>query len=391
MTKRNQQLAVAIGFLLFIYASLLLNLAKSPVELSFAERRKLAQFPEFSTKTLLDASFMKGFDDYAIDQIAFRDDWRRLKALFDLNIFHKSDSNAIFVVGDMVFKTEYPLVESSIRRLCNIINYCDEEYLEGLQVYYTLIPDKNYYLQEDNHLLLDYAFMSDLVRQRLRDNITCIDMFEALSLDSYYLTDSHWKQEKLAGVLATLAAGLGTEIPFMPESYDAHSFYPFYGVYYGQSALNVTPDEIVYFSNDVIDDAQVLNLEKPGQSYHIYDETALGGMDSYNLFMMGPAAVVTVSNPAVTTGKGLVIFRDSYASSLAPLLLAGYDSITLIDLRYIRPDLLGIPELVGEYVDFQDKDVLFMFSSTLFNNSDSVQSAPSREFVSPFVARSRVK
>jgi hypothetical protein len=76
---------------------------------------------------------------------------------------------------------------------------------------------------------------------------------------------------------------------------------------------------------------------------------------------------VTVENPNGNTGKELIIFRDSFASSLAPLLMEGYDKITLIDLRY----LASIN--VGRFVEFTDQDVLFLYSSNLVNNGKQVK------------------
>jgi hypothetical protein len=313
------------------------------------------------------------------------------KAIFDLDVLRKHDNNAIFLAENMVFKTDYPLSENSIKRLCGIINYCDEKFLDGLNVYYAIAPDKNYYLESTNHLILDYSAMADLVRTGINDDIKYIDLFGALSLDSFYLTDSHWRQDRLGGVISAISGGMGTKIPFDASMYKQKRYSPFYGVFYGQSALNIAPDEIVYLVSDKTENAVVTSLEKPGSVFTVYDETALGGMDSYNLFMLGPAAVVTAENAEKGTGRGIVIFRDSFSSSLAPLLLEGYDTVTLIDLRYIRPDLLGDEGIMGGFVDFTDKDVLFMYSSAIFNNSDSIRNAQSEEFVSPFVAMSSVE
>ena len=369
-----ENIAVAACFLLFICVVLIASLISPSKDLSTSERRRLAQFPEFSVESIFNGKFMKGFDEYSIDQIAFRDQWRGLKACFDLNAFWRYDVNGNFIIGDMIFKLEYPFSEKSVKRLCDIINYCDDQYLDGLNVYYAIIPDKNYFLDDSKYLTLDYPALADYVRANIREDIKYIDLFDSLTLDSYFLTDSHWRQEKLGSVVTTLSNGLGVPIPFDISRYSQEVYSPFYGVFYGQLALKVKTDELIYLVNDTTKNAEVVSLEKPGELLGVYDLSALGGMDSYNVFLMGPVAVLTIENPAGKTGRGLVIFRDSYSSSLAPLMLEGYDTITLIDLRYISPDLLGYPELVGDYVDFTNKDVLFMFSSTLFNNSDSIKS-----------------
>ena len=62
--------------------------------------------------------------------------------------------------------------------------------------------------------------------------------------------------------------------------------------------------------------------------------------------------------------KNLVIFRDSYGSSLAPLLLGGYRTVTLVDVRYVASQYLG------QFVDFsQVDDVLLLYSTTVINSA----------------------
>ena len=56
-----------------------------------------------------------------------------------------------------------------------------------------------------------------------------------------------------------------------------------------------------------------------------------------------------------------------YGSSLAPLLASGYRTITLVDLRYLSSDQLD------QYIDFEDQDVLFLYSTLLLNNSLSMR------------------
>ena len=44
-----------------------------------------------------------------------------------------------------------------------------------------------------------------------------------------------------------------------------------------------------------------------------------------------------------------------------------YSHITVADTRYISPELLG------DYVDFDGADVLFMYSSSLLNDSGALR------------------
>ena len=84
------------------------------------------------------------------------------------------------------------------------------------------------------------------------------------------------------------------------------------------------------------------------------------------MFLSGPLSLVTIENPKCTSGKELIIFRDSFASSIAPLLAEGYTKITLADIRYLRSDFLD------RFIAFKDQDVLFLYSTLVLNNSKSL-------------------
>ena len=57
------------------------------------------------------------------------------------------------------------------------------------------------------------------------------------------------------------------------------------------------------------------------------------------------------------------MFRDSFGSSLAPLLVRDYRTVTLVDLRYLSSQLLD------QFIDFHGQDVLFLYSPSVYNNS----------------------
>ena len=144
--------------------------------------------------------------------------------------------------------------------------------------------------------------------------------------------------------------------------YTVNSLGSFYGVYYGQLGIKMEPELLSYLTNDTIEGAKVTNLQKP-EVKTVYDLEAYENLDSYDIYLSGASPLITIENQNAASEKELVIFRDSYTSSLAPLMIEGYKSITLIDLRYMSSDLLP------EYVDFTNKDVLVIYSSLLLNST----------------------
>ena len=97
--------------------------------------------------------------------------------------------------------------------------------------------------------------------------------------------------------------------------------------------------------------------EKP-----VYTVDKFEGVDGYDVFASGAQAILTIESPLAQTDKELIIFRDSYGSSIAPLLLEGYSKITLIDLRYVATDFLG------QFVSSTEQDVLFLYSTSILNS-----------------------
>ena len=90
---------------------------------------------------------------------------------------------------------------------------------------------------------------------------------------------------------------------------------------------------------------------------------AAKGRDPYEMFLNGADALLVIDNPSCVTGRELVIFRDSFGSSIAPLMIESYSKITLVDIRYIQSGMLG------KFIEFDNQDVLFLYSSGLMNNS----------------------
>ena len=104
-----------------------------------------------------------------------------------------------------------------------------------------------------------------------------------------------------------------------------------------------------------------------GKTTSVYDLEKLTSRDLYDVYLSGAAALLTIENPNAATDRELIVFRDSFGSSILPLLLGDYKTVTVIDTRYIAPSLLG------QFVDFHGQDVLFLYSTMLLNSSSSLK------------------
>ena len=336
---------------------------KAPAEVSDAERRPLEQFPAVSGESLLSGQFMKDFADYAVDQFPLRDGFRTLNAYLTYYLLGQTDNNGIYLHDGYAAKMDYPLDEDSVSNALTRFTELYELYLRDSKVHFALVPDKSYYLAEEGGVLsIDYDALYAHVAERL-PWAELIDLRGFLDIEDYYRTDTHWRQEQIVPAAQAIAEKLGVTVPeFQQMAIDR----PFYGVYYGQAALPMEPDTMYYLTNPVLENCTV-TIHDSGTTAAVLDTTKLGSRDLYDVFLSGGAAVLEISNPAGQAGKELIVFRDSFGSSMVPLLVNDYETVWVLDTRYVNPAMLG------NFVEFHGQDVLFLYSTLILNSSSALR------------------
>lgn len=363
MKESVKNTVVTVLFAAFFAVGALMCLLVPDKQSSESERRQLEQFPALTWESVLDTSFMSKFETYTLDQFPLRDGLRRVKSLAHYYVFAQRDNNDIYLADGTVSRLEYPLRENSVKNAADKFDSLYEKYFAGLgaNAYYSVIPDKNYFLaDEGGYPSMDYEKLLAILSENI-DHLSYIDIFPLLSAEDYYRTDTHWKQESIGDVADALLTGMG--LSPKDAAYTANTHTPFYGVYYGQAALPMAPDTLTYLTNDMLYGCTVYNYET-GKTGGIYDLTELDSSDPYEMYLYGAAALLTIENPSAETDRELVIFRDSFGSSITPLMVKEYAKITLVDIRYVTGDYLG------QIVDFTGTDdVLFLYSTMVLNNA----------------------
>ncbi len=358
MENKIKKFLITIGFFSILIITLILNIFVKDKEISNSERRKLAQFPKITTDTILSGDAMEEWEKYAIDQFVGRDFFRTIKSFWNTKIFRQKDNNGLFEKDGAIYKMEYQLKEWNVNKSASKIKEVYEKYLQNMEVYYAIIPDKNYYLENDDHLKIDYEKLKNIMQENLEE-LEYIDIWNSLSLEDYYRTDAHWKQENLRNVVSKIEEQMNLTNT-SETKYTLENKGDFYGGYYGQLGLNLKPDVLNVLTNEIIEKCTTYNYETQKQG-EIYTESKTS--DKYDIFLEGATPIIEINNPNAKAERELLLFRDSYGSSIAPLLVENYTKITLIDIRYISSNLLG------EYIDFDNQDVLFLYSTLVLNQN----------------------
>ena len=367
-SKQRAVCAVFLSALLLFSLLLILLPAKS---LSAGERRPLAQLVGYeewlSGSTGRYSRSLSGYfswlESVLQDQAPGRDALRRLRALTKRYLFGERDTDGYYAFEGSLCKLDSSLSQEAVLRAAERFGQVYERFFAGTgaHLYCSVVPDKNVFAAPaGGYPHYNFDALRSLLRSALPDAFREVPL-SGLTLSDYYRTDPHWRQEQLLPAADTLLGAMGAD-PVSQLDWQPVTAGRFTGTYAGHSALPALPDELVYLTNDILAGAAVHDYES-GKTSGIYTPENLANVDPYDVYLGGARALLTIDNPAQTNGRQLVVFRDSFGSSLVPLLIPSYSRIVVADLRYVTPESLG------RFVSFQPGcDVLFLVSCSVLNS-----------------------
>jgi len=344
---------LTIIFLIIVFGLGLVSVCAKDILVSKFERRSLTQFPKE-----IDKEFPKDLDDYLVDQFAYRNEFISLNSNINRNILNKIDDKDVYIIDNNIYEINYPLNVKNTIDFTTKMNYITEKYFKQQNVYYSVILDKSYFLDSNKYLKLDYAKMFSVLNNNMKGKY--IDITSNITIDDYYLTDIHWKQENIHDVATKIMVKMQNE--YIDENYEEKTYNNFYGASYSKGSSNLNTDILRYLTNNKLDQVKVNHLELGIKN--IYDEQKLYGVDSYDVFLSGPSSYMEIENQKQENEKTLIVFRDSFGSSIIPFFVPYYSKIVVIDLRYI--DLT----LIEEKLNYDNYDVLYLYSTLIINSSN---------------------
>ena len=368
MKKLTKKSFLVVLVAVYVFGFSLFSWLKPADEFSATERRALEQFPKVSGEEILSGRFMQQFEEYTLDQFPARDRFRQLKAMAQYYVFAQQDNNGIYIADGYAAELEYPIHTGSLNWALGRLSYVYETYLKdtGSKVYTAVVPDKGYYLAEANgYPALDYDAFFAQVQEKM-PWATYIDLTGCLSAEDYYRTDTHWRQERLVPVAQKICNALDMPAPTGEEFTKTLLDRPFYGVYYGQAALPMDPEAMYIMQSEKLQACRVYNYATDSYT-SVYDMEKLAGKDMYDVYLSGSQALLRIENPNAATDRELIVFRDSFGSSVTPLLVSEYKTVTLVDIRNLASPLLS------QYLEFNGQDVLFLYSTLVLNNGTTLK------------------
>ena len=163
-------------------------------------------------------------------------------------------------------------------------------------------------------------------------------------------------------VIAAILEGMSAPVPDTTEETLCALAGEFHGSYWGKTTETLTADVLSYITSPLLDGCTVYDYETDSTG-GVYDFTA-AEKSPYDLFLGGPKALLRIENPAANNDRTLIVFRDSFGSSLVPLLAGSYRTVYVVDIRYMATDALA---RVTEFPE--GADVLLLYSVAVLQNS----------------------
>ena len=330
----------AVLFLVFF----VLNLVLPDRTLSVREKRMLTAFPAPQLDRVLEGNYSNDFEDYASDQIPFREFFTDLKVYAD-SLAGRNESQGVYRGRDgyLIEKMETP-DDVVVGRTVDAMRGFAE--LFPLPQQMILVPNAVSVLKDKLPLwapTADQNAFAERVAEALDGSGSGFkdlrDTLQIAGLDGvplYYRTDHHWTTDAALAcapaVLETLGRSFTAKGALLPVTAQ------FSGSLSAKSGLGVRErDTISVWQPE--DEPVILVTDSAGKRASLYSWDGLNGSDPYTVFLGGNEGLVRIETDRIGAGR-LLVFKDSYFNCFLPFLLDSFETVDIVDPRYYSGDLL---------------------------------------------------
>lgn len=371
--KKQSDKVLGMLFMAFLFLMMILNMVTKDKKISEEENRALTEKPDYTWENVLSGTYMQQYESYISDQFAGRSLWRRLNIALK-RIGGSREENGVFLGKKKQLMEEIATpTEETLEKNIDSMNAFSERY-EEVSTRMLLIPDSAEILKGSLPTFASTKEQSKMfkqVQERLSESIQWIDGMSVMSEHAdekiYYKTDHHWTSLGAYYMYLESAQELGIEESCINTAYD---IYPvtakFNGTLSGKSGfcMNEKEEIEVYIPKEEVS-VLVNYVDEQKKRTSVYDVSKLKTKDKYAVFLGGNSSVIDIKTTA-SSGKTLLLIKDSFANSFLPFLLPHYKEIVLVDPRYYAG---SIDDIMSTY---QITDTLFLYSGNTFFQDNNI-------------------
>lgn len=359
---KGKKLTIFLFYLLLaaVPAAILLT---PKVSFSQTENRLLAEFPRFSSSAA-GHSYMAETEDYLRDRFPLREQLLGLRTQLEL-LSGKKEVNGVFVLSDRLIEKMDSVSEEAITEATETVSAFSRRFsgTSTLMLIPTAAAIDSSQLPSAAPNISQKAVI-DRIYESLDGGVNTVDCYTPLiasqGLTLFYRSDPRWTSLGAYMGYSACASQMG----FTPVSLNRlnveHATHDYRGQLYNRTLYSgPRPDTIDLYSLSSGEPQATLHIYNNEEGWRdhegLYFRELLSSSDPYSVFL-GPEEPVITVNTSVKNGRSLLVFRDSTASALPPLLAMHYSTITLVDLSLLQSPL-------DELITLSDYDqALFCYS-----------------------------
>lgn len=343
-------------------------------EVSEKENRVLQKQPTFTLSSFFDGTFSTLFENWLSDQFPFRDTLVSFKTLVDRTTGKKEQNNVYFGKEGFLFEKQSEYDETKINSTLKAVNSFLKKYdFENKAV--IISPNStsvlSEYLPNQVEISSQKNQLSNIEKAFEKSGALWIDCFDAFSSQKdktalFYRTDHHWTTK--AAYCAFEALMKEWNISTKDVSFDFYTVSnDFEGTLSASSGALSIKDEIEICMPQKKDFSYVLNYESENvKKATFFDKTKLETSNKYEVFLGGNFDKIEISTNCENMNS-LLLFKDSYANCMIPMLSAFFSKIVVVDPRYYNDDISNIME------ENEFTHILFLYNLNTFLEDTSIK------------------
>jgi hypothetical protein len=349
--KRNPwNILTVVLFALLLLAMPLAFLLQPYRAFSDAERRYLAEPPKLSEQKLSDWSYDDRTETYLADHLPMRDALVSVNAYFTLYT-GRQVSTGVFCDADG-YLVEAPVafdekeLDTRLKRIAKLGE------ATGLVPRLVIVPSTGYVRSERLPETLAALYRDGEVLDRIEATqgvllVPIAERFRNEGQTWYYRTDHHWTADGAFAAYEAYLRAAGHE-PLSRDAFTREPIEGYSGSTRSRSALWLTKTDTltVEAPENVRVTVSFSDGEATFDSMFFYGH--LNEYDWYPIFLDGNHPVTVIENhDAPEDAPVLVMVKDSFGNTLAPLLVPSYKTVVLVDPRYYRQSVKDLCEQYG--------------------------------------------
>ena len=334
------------------------------------ENRYLEAQPKLSAAAVFDGKYMENTEAYLSDHFFARDAMVNIRTQLDI-FFGKKEVNNIYI-GKNHFLFEKPSEYSAdkVGKTLDTINKITKSQ-SAASSYFALAPNACEILSDlmpSNAPTQNQPEQIKKVYGKL-GNMKCVDILSALQKAEnkerlYYRTDHHWTYEAANIAFKQIAAQM--KLNTKSVEYKSYCVTNSFKGTLASSASLFSAEDSIYITvpkNDV--KYVVTYVDENKKTASVFDSSKLKKKDKYEVFFGGNFSQIEIETSA-KSDKTLLLFKDSYANCLAPMLIPYFKKIVIIDPRYYTGNLAQTIKKENP------TDMLWLYNVNTFLNDTSI-------------------